>query len=124
MFCKVGQTLATRPDIIGLETARNLGRLQDAMAPEPDPATAMATLQASLGVPVEEVILGLNPDMEGDSTSLLVAERLTELGIRVTRLARGLPTGSQIEYANSAVLADAIHDRRAVAEDSGQAGAR
>ena len=75
-------------------------------------------------VPVEEVILGLNPEMEGDSTSLLVAERLAELGIRVTRLARGLPAGSQIEYANSAVLADAIHDRRSVEEDSGHAGAR
>lgn len=76
------------------------------------------------GLPVEEVILGLNPDMEGDSTSLLVAERLAELGIKVTRLARGLPTGSQIEYANSAVLADAIHDRRSVDEDSGHARAR
>jgi recombination protein RecR len=75
-------------------------------------------------VPVKEVILGLNPDMEGDSTSLLVGERLTALGIRVTRLARGLPSGSQIEYANSAVLADAIHDRRSVGEDSGHAGAR
>lgn len=76
------------------------------------------------GVAVEEVILGLNPDMEGDSTSLLVAERLGELGIRVTRLARGLPAGSQIEYANSAVLADAIHDRRSVAEDTGHARSR
>lgn len=46
---------------------------------------------------VEEVILGLNPDMEGDSTALLVAERLSATGVRVTRLARGLPSGSQIE---------------------------
>ena len=70
------------------------------------------------GIPVREVILGLNPDMEGDSTALLVGERLGALGIRVTRLARGLPAGSQIEYANSAVLADAIHDRRSVGGDS------
>lgn len=76
------------------------------------------------GVPVKEVILGLNPDMEGDSTALLVAERLAEQGVQVTRLARGLPAGSQIEYANSAVLADAIHDRRTVGEESGHAGAR
>jgi recombination protein RecR len=68
---------------------------------------------------VEEVILGLNPDMEGDSTALLVAERLAATGVRVTRLARGLPSGSQIEYANPAVLADAIHDRRSVEEDPG-----
>lgn len=66
--------------------------------------------------PVEEVILGLNPDMEGDSTALLVAERLEEAGVRVTRLARGLPSGSQIEFANPAVLADAIHGRSSVSD--------
>ena len=49
VFCKVGQTMATRPDLVGLETSRNLGQLQDAMEPEPDPATAMATLRAALG---------------------------------------------------------------------------
>ena len=54
--------------------------------------------------------------MEGDSTALLVAERLEALGIQVTRLARGLPSGSQIEYANPAVLADAIHGRSSVSD--------
>ena len=50
VFCKVGQTLATRPDIIGLETSRNLGQLQDAMAPEAaGPEVAMATLGDALG---------------------------------------------------------------------------
>ena len=48
VFCKVGQTLATRPDIIGADTSRKLGQLQDAMAPEPDAATAFATLRAFL----------------------------------------------------------------------------
>ena len=69
------------------------------------------------GEAVQEVILGLNPDMEGDSTALLVAEKLAATGVRVTRLARGLPAGTQIEYANPAVLADAIHDRRSVDGD-------
>ena len=68
------------------------------------------------GRAVDEVILGLNPDMEGDSTALLVAERLEQVGVQVTRLARGLPSGSQIEYANPAVLADAIHGRSSVVE--------
>lgn len=49
VFCKVGQTMATRPDIVGLETSRSLGQLQDAMEPEADPATAMATLRSALG---------------------------------------------------------------------------
>ncbi|MBC24536.1 MAG: recombination protein RecR [Phycisphaerae bacterium] len=66
------------------------------------------------GVKVEEVILGLNPDMDGDTTSLYLWEQLQKSDIKVTRLARGLPTGSQIEYANSAVLADAISQRQSL----------
>jgi recombination protein RecR len=66
------------------------------------------------GVAVREVIMGLNPDMEGDSTALLVAQRLAPTGIAVTRLARGLPSGSQIEFANRASLADAIALRQPV----------
>ncbi|MAC75144.1 MAG: recombination protein RecR [Phycisphaerae bacterium] len=65
-------------------------------------------------VPVREVVLGLNPDMEGDTTSLHVAEEARRLGISTTRLARGLPSGSQIEYASRAVLADAITERRPI----------
>ncbi len=64
------------------------------------------------GVAVREVILGLNPTLEGDSTALYLAEHLSKRGVRVTRLARGLPSGSQLEYANPAVLADAIEGRQ------------
>jgi recombination protein RecR len=66
------------------------------------------------GVAVAEVILGLNPTLEGDGTALYIAEELKGRGVRMSRLARGLPSGSQLEYANKAVLADAIHGRRAV----------
>ena len=64
------------------------------------------------GVAVREVILGMNPDMEGESTGLQVAAEMARRGVRVTRLARGLPTGGQIEYASKAVLADAIACRQ------------
>jgi recombination protein RecR len=64
------------------------------------------------GAPVKEVILGLNPDMEGDTTALYLAQQLEARGVRVTRLARGLPAGSQIEYASRAVLSDAIRGRQ------------
>ena len=64
------------------------------------------------GVAIKEVILGLNPNLEGDSTSLFLASELASRGIKVTRLARGLPSGSQIEYANTQVLADAIAGRQ------------
>ena len=64
------------------------------------------------GVQVREVILGMNPDMEGESTGLQVAAEMARRGVRVTRLARGLPAGGQIEYASKAVLADAIACRQ------------
>lgn len=62
--------------------------------------------------PVLEVVLGLNPTIEGDGTALYLAERLRTLGVRVSRLARGLPTGGSLEFANKAVLADAIAGRQ------------
>jgi recombination protein RecR len=64
--------------------------------------------------PVREVVLGLNPTLEGDGTALYLADQLKGRGLRVSRLARGLPTGGQLEYANKAVLADAIQGRQAV----------
>ena len=66
------------------------------------------------GQEILEVILGLNPNLEGDSTSLYLASELTKRGVKVTRLARGLPSGSQIEYANTQVLSDAIAGRHGV----------
>lgn len=71
------------------------------------------------GAAVEEVILGLNPTMEGDGTALYLADELGKLGVRVTRLARGLPTGSSLEYASKAVLADAISGRRSMESSAG-----
>jgi recombination protein RecR len=67
-------------------------------------------------VAVREVILGLNPNLEGDTTALYLAEQLSGLGVKVTRLARGLPAGTQLEYASTAVLTDAIEGRREVGE--------
>ena len=63
---------------------------------------------------IEEVILGTNPDVSGDATALHVAKELSGTGVKVTRLARGLPAGGQIEYANKSILADAISERRGV----------
>lgn len=70
----------------------------------------------SRGVAVREVILGLNPTLEGDSTSLYLADQLARRRVTVTRLARGLPSGSQLEYANPAVLADALVGRSRVSD--------
>ena len=61
---------------------------------------------------VREVILGTNPTIEGDGTALYLAQCLGNLGVKVTRLARGMPTGSQLEMVSKAVLADAIEGRQ------------
>jgi len=63
---------------------------------------------------VTEVILATNPTMAGDSTSLHIASLLAPAGVKITRLARGLPTGGAIEYANKSILSDAITERRAL----------
>ncbi len=59
-----------------------------------------------------EVILGLNPNLEGDGTALYLADELAGRAVRVTRLARGLPSGGQLEFATKAVLADALLGRQ------------
>ncbi|HUO08211.1 MAG TPA: recombination mediator RecR [Phycisphaerae bacterium] len=65
---------------------------------------------------VREIILATNPTMEGDGTALYLQQELSFAAphIAVTRLARGLPAGAQIEYSNKAILADAINGRTKV----------
>lgn len=60
---------------------------------------------------VREVILATNPTMDGDGTALYLQSRLENSGVHITRLARGLPAGAQIEQANKAILADALSGR-------------
>jgi recombination protein RecR len=60
---------------------------------------------------ITEVILGTNPTLEGDGTALYLADKLHELGVKVTRLARGLPTGSNLQTVSKAVLSDAVQGR-------------
>lgn len=61
---------------------------------------------------VREVVMATNPNLEGDGTSLYISSLLRPLGVRITRLARGLPTGSTIEYASGRILTDAILGRQ------------
>ncbi len=63
---------------------------------------------------VQEVILATNPNVEGDTTAGYLERRLAPLGIRVTRLARGLPVGGDLEYTDEVTLARALEGRRAV----------
>ena len=63
---------------------------------------------------VREVIMGTNPTTEGDGTALYIKSLLEGKGVAVTRLARGISSGSHLEYANSQMLADALEGRRAL----------
>jgi recombination protein RecR len=63
---------------------------------------------------VREVILATNPTVAGDATNLHIVEQLEGIDVKVTRLARGLPSGGQIEYANRSILSDALNERRDV----------
>ena len=60
---------------------------------------------------ISEVIMATNPNMEGDGTALYICSLLRPLGVKITRLARGIPTGSSIEFASGNILADAILGR-------------
>ena len=61
---------------------------------------------------VREVILATNPSMEGDATALYINQRLVPLGVSVTRLARGLPMGGDLEYADQSTLLRALQGRQ------------
>lgn len=59
-----------------------------------------------------EVIMATNPTVEGDGTSLYISNQLAELGVTISRLARGITTGSILEYTNKEILADALSGRQ------------
>jgi len=63
---------------------------------------------------VAEIILCTNPNLEGDTTAMYLARLLTPLGVRVTRIASGLPVGGDLEYADELTLGRALEGRREV----------
>jgi recombination protein RecR len=89
-----------------------LGRLAPLQGIGPDQITVDALEARVRAGGVREVIMATNPNLEGDGTALLVATRLAETGVPVTRLARGLASGSVLEFANREMLADALSGRQ------------
>ena len=61
---------------------------------------------------VKELVMATNPNMAGDGTALYISSLLRTSGVKITRLARGLPTGTTIEYASGKMLSDAITGRQ------------
>lgn len=64
--------------------------------------------------PVREVIIATNPNMEGEATAMYIARQLEGSGIQVTRLARGLPVGGDLEYADEITLSRALAGRQSI----------
>ena len=60
---------------------------------------------------ISEVILALNPNVEGEATTIYLTKLLKPLGVRVTRIARGLPVGGDLEFADEATLSRALEGR-------------
>ena len=89
-----------------------LGRLAPIEGIGPEKLTIAALVERVKKGQIKEVIMATNPTLEGDGTALYIAEILSPLGIKVTRLARGLAIGSQLEYTSKATLADAIGERK------------
>jgi len=78
---------------------------------EPGDLTIDALLDRVRGGDIREVVLALNPTLEGDGTALHLQSVLSEMGVRVTRPARGLAVGTQLEYATVSMLESAIRGR-------------
>lgn len=115
-ICVVEESL----DVLALErTGGYQGRyhvLHGALSPiegiGPDDLKIQELLERLRTGEVREVILATNPSMEGDATAMYLSQNLARLGVRVTRLARGLPVGGDLEYADQSTLLRALSGRQ------------
>ncbi len=91
-----------------------MGRIAPLEDVHPEDLTIGRLVQRIKAKGVKEAILYTNPDLEGDVTAQHLAQVLRPLGVRVSLPARGIPTGSQIEYAGETILRDALEGRREI----------
>lgn len=89
-----------------------LGRIAPLEGIGPDQLTIAGLVDRVRRGGVEEVIMATNPTVEGDGTALHLSNLLAEFPVRVTRLARGITTGSVLEFANKEILSDALTGRQ------------
>jgi recombination protein RecR len=88
------------------------GRLAPLDGVGPDDLSVAGLVERVRAGGVREVILATNPKLEGEATALYVQEQLAPLGVMVTRIARGIPVGGDLEYADGVTIAQAIAARR------------
>ena len=118
MVCVVEEPL----DVLAIErTGQYRGRyhvLHGAISPvngvRPDDLKIPQLVERVRQGGIEELILATNPNLEGEATSMYVAQLLGGSGTRLTRLARGLPMGGDLEYADEVTVSRALEGRRAI----------
>lgn len=116
MLCIVEQPR----DLIALEQSGTykglyhvlLGRIAPLEGIGPEQLTIDALIERVRAGGIREVIMATNPTLEGDGTALYISHRLADFPVEITRLARGLTTGSVLEFANKEILADALTGRQ------------
>ena len=89
-----------------------MGALSPLHGVGPDDLKIAGLLARVGGGAIEEVILATNPTVEGEATALYLARLLKPLGVRVTRIAMGIPVGSDLEYADEVTMTRAMENRR------------
>lgn len=118
LICVVEEPL----DVLAIERTREYRGvyhvLHGAISPVdgigPDDLKITELLARLKSEPVREVILATNPNLEGEATAMYIARLLAPYKVRVTRLARGLPVGGDLEYADEVTLARALEGRREI----------
>lgn len=107
-------------DLIALEQASAfrgmyhvlLGRISPLEGVGPDQITVAPLVERVRRGNFVEVIMGTNPTVEGDGTALYISNQLSEFPVQITRLARGVTSGSMLEHVNKDILADALVGRQ------------
>jgi recombination protein RecR len=107
-------------DLIALESAGTykglyhvlLGRIAPLEGISPDQLTIEPLVDRVRTGDFKEIIMATNPTLEGDGTALFISHQLSGLPVEITRLARGITTGSVLEFANKEILTDALTGRQ------------
>ncbi len=89
-----------------------LGRIAPLEGIGPEQLTIEALVRRVREEGFREIIMATNPTVEGDGTSLYISNQLGDTGVRITRLARGITSGSVLEFANKEILTDALSGRQ------------
>ncbi len=118
LICVVAETR----DLIALEKTREYKGLyhvlQGLISPldgiTPEDLRIKELIERLQNEQIEEIILAINPSVEGEATSMYLTKLIKPLGIKVSRIAFGLPVGSELEYADEITLARALEGRREV----------